>query len=260
MDGFGDPSSLLVSCEQRPNDVSDDTDGADLHDMAHPGATACRDNQDNDCDGDVDDADSSPDLSWVPLSYQDGDEDGFGDRSSALHVCALPSGDTDNDEACDDGHVSVYPGAEERCDGLDNNCDSRVEDGLLGLKALCPGLPCNELYTEGPDDGDSLYWIAPDGDGPDAFEAYCDMTRDGGSWTRVFASRDPTSWSDTDVEDVVDLEDDEYSMQSWRSDSQDAAGVLTPHMGMVIDARADKTIWAQAHDSFDDASSGSSDA
>ncbi len=32
---------------------------------------------------------------------------------------------------CDDTNASVYPGAPELCDGVDNNCDGQVDDGLV---------------------------------------------------------------------------------------------------------------------------------
>ena len=34
-------------------------------------------------------------------------------------------------EDCDDGDPAVYSGAEEICDGVDNNCDGEVDEGLL---------------------------------------------------------------------------------------------------------------------------------
>ena len=35
------------------------------------------------------------------------------------------------DEDCDDEDASVNPGATEVCDGVDNNCDDVVDEGVL---------------------------------------------------------------------------------------------------------------------------------
>ena len=41
-----------------------------------------------------------------------------------------PPGYVANATDCDDGHATVYPGASEICDGLDNDCDSAIDEGL----------------------------------------------------------------------------------------------------------------------------------
>ena len=32
-------------------------------------------------------------------------------------------------EDCDDSRAEIYPGAEEICDGIDNNCDEQIDEG-----------------------------------------------------------------------------------------------------------------------------------
>ena len=61
--------------------------------------------------------------------FRDADGDGFGDTDAARLLCSPIEGFVSNDGDCDDSDATVHPGAAERCDGKDNNCDGQVDEG-----------------------------------------------------------------------------------------------------------------------------------
>ncbi len=138
-DGYGDPASTLASCELPSGYLDDDSDCDDTQRSVFPGADETCDDQDEDCDGVVDE-----DPTDAPTWYADADDDGYGDPSATREACDAPSGYVGDDEDCDDDDAGVHPGATETCDGADEDCDGRVDDDAIGLETW---------YYDGDDDG-----------------------------------------------------------------------------------------------------------
>ena len=125
-DMFGDETNFIQQCTQPAGYVSDDTDCDDLDPNNFPGNDEICDNQDNDCDGLIDDSD--PDVIGNTY-YLDFDMDDFGDPNVSVIACDQPSGYVTDNTDCDDENSNVFPGNNEICDGIDNNCDGIVDEG-----------------------------------------------------------------------------------------------------------------------------------
>jgi len=122
-DNYGDPNLPIESCSQPVGYVADNTDCDDDVLSVHPQATEACDQVDNDCNGFVDEG-------AMLLFFEDLDHDNFGNAAVALQACSAPTGYVPDNTDCDDGASVVYPSAIELCDGLDNDCDSLVDEDI----------------------------------------------------------------------------------------------------------------------------------
>ena len=155
----------LIACggDKNPPVVKDaDGDGYDVpidcndHDSSiHPGADEVCDGVDQDCNGAVDD--NAIDGTTY---YKDYDLDGFGDPLVTKVSCEVLKGWVTDDQDCADDDPLVYPGAPEKCNGYDDNCDGNIDEKPVDA-------PTWYADTDGDDQGDvdntAIACHAPDG-------------------------------------------------------------------------------------------------
>lgn len=122
-DGYGNPNVSRQACTAPAGFVPDNTDCNDSNAAIHPGATEVCDGIDNNCNGQVDEG--------VLLTfYRDADGDGYGDLNNSVQACSAPAHYVTNNGDCNDADPKVYPGYPEYCDGIDNNCNGLVDEGV----------------------------------------------------------------------------------------------------------------------------------
>lgn len=118
-DGFADESTKDYACAVEPgtSDVFGDCDDGNA--ASNPEAVEICDDEDNDCDGLVDE-----DVAVLPSFYRDVDGDGYGVEADVVLACDAPEGYAALAGDCDDAAPLVNPSAEPiDDDNIDNNCD-----------------------------------------------------------------------------------------------------------------------------------------
>jgi hypothetical protein len=147
-DGFGaGQPRLFCALPQRESWAAESVDGGRV-------ALDCNDDPDGGlpfnplaaerCNGVDDDCDGLADEGLLPQStwYRDLDGDGFGSGAAAdtVQACGRPPGFVARAGDCDVMNGDVFPGAAERCNNRDDNCNGVADDAPF-TDAESPGVP-----------------------------------------------------------------------------------------------------------------------
>jgi hypothetical protein len=123
-DTYGDPASSDIDCFQPSGYVADNTDCDDTVATINPGADEYCNGVDDDCDGDIDEDTAVDATTW----YADADSDTYGDAATSDTECTQPSGYVADNTDCDDTVATINPGADEYCNGVDDDCDGDIDE------------------------------------------------------------------------------------------------------------------------------------
>ncbi len=110
-DGAGDADRPVRACRAPAGAVADARDCDDADATVSPRAGESCNGVDDDCDGEVDEADATGTAVW----YADADGDGFGDPAAPARACAAPRDHVASASDCDDTDPTRFPGATEVC-------------------------------------------------------------------------------------------------------------------------------------------------
>ena len=123
-DGFGNPNASLSACSPPVGYVTSNSDCNDSNALIKPGAIELCNLIDDNCNGQVNEG-----LVFANY-YIDSDLDGYG-AGVAINSCTPIFGNyVTNNSDCNNNNANIRPNATELCNGIDENCNNLIDDGL----------------------------------------------------------------------------------------------------------------------------------
>jgi len=163
--------------------------------------------------------DSGSALPDLCTRHADSDGDGFG-ASAPIDVPCDTSGYVDDASDCDDTDATVFPGAPERCNEVDDDCDTTIDEDLVF-----------EWYADADNDGYGSGDSIDDCDPPDGFVDNADDCQDTHPAVHPGAT-EVCNTLDDDCNGLTDDEDPDVDLSTastWYADA-DNDGFGVPHV------------------------------
>lgn len=120
-DGFGDENNASLSCTVLPDLILKGGDCDDGDAKKNPEASEACNFADDDCNGETDEG-LEPGLYYI-----DADGDGVGART-AIFTCNNTPGHVSKHGDCKPSDPEIFPGAEELQNGIDDDCDGKIDE------------------------------------------------------------------------------------------------------------------------------------
>ena len=228
--------SFFFACEScsrttDPDILDVDGDGFEARDdcddqnpNVYPGAPELCDGVDNNCNEEADEGEPIGSVTF----YADADGDGYGDISSSLTQCTQPSGYIIDDSDCNDTDDLAYPGANEYCDGVDNDCDGVTDEDSA--------LDSTIFYRDVDGDGYGNPFIYARACDPE--EGFVDNDEDcNDSNAEIYPeAQEVCDEIDNDCDELVDDEDSNLldALEWYLDEDEDGFGTGTPLLACTV--------------------------